>query len=211
MSRCDELVKTYPALQVCLPDIQRAAEALTATYRSGGCVYVCGNGGSEADSKHIVGELMKGFTLKRPVQLPDDVRESLSPETAAFLDSRLQGALPAHSLSAENALITAVINDISSDMIYAQQIYGYGKPGDAFIGISTSGNAVNVCLAAELSRAMGLRTIALTGRGGGKLAKLCDTAVRVPADETYKVQEYHLPVYHALCEMVEKTMFIGED
>jgi D-sedoheptulose 7-phosphate isomerase len=205
----EALVRRYPELAVCLPDIEAAYNALCRTFEGGGRVYVCGNGGSEADAKHIVGEFMKGFMKKRPVAFPPGVSARLSGETAALLKSRLQGALPAHSLSGESALLSALANDIDADIVYAQQIHGYGKPGDCFIGISTSGNAANVCLAAELARAMGLSTIALTGRGGGKLAKLCAAAVRVPADSTPEVQEYHLPVYHALCQAVEANFFEG--
>ena len=144
---------------------------------------------------------------KRLVRLPQGVAEKLSPETAALLSGKLQGALPAHSLTAEASLITALCNDVDADIIYAQQIYGYGKPGDSLVGISTSGNARNVCLAAELARAAGINTIALTGRAGGKLAGLCDVSIRVPADSTPEVQELHLPVYHALCAALESCFF----
>jgi len=204
----DTLSKQYPALSECLPDIQSAYETICRTYKNGGRLYVCGNGGSEADAQHIVGELMKGFEKRRPVSFAADVSAKLSKDTAILLKDKLQGALPAHSLSGETALLSALINDIDADIIYAQQIFGYGRPGDCFIGISTSGNAANVYLAAELARAMGLHTIALTGRDGGKLAKLCGTAIRVPADTTAGAQEYHLPVYHALCRAVEAHFFI---
>ena len=202
-----ELMKDYPALEVCRQSINKAYEALCRTYDGGGRVYVCGNGGSAADAGHITGELMKGFEKKRPVRFSSDVATRLSANTAAILEKKLQGALPCHNLSAETALMTALINDIDADIIYAQQIYGYGRPGDLFIGISTSGNAVNVLLAAELARAMGLYTIALTGRSGGQIAPICDIAICVPAEKTANVQELHLPVYHALCRAVEAHYF----
>jgi len=203
----DALIEKYPSLSECLPDIKKAFSLICQTYDGGGRVYVCGNGGSEADAKHIVGELMKGFMKRRPVRFPAELRKKLSPETVELFEDKLQGALPCHALSGETALITAVVNDTDPRLIFAQQIYGYGRPGDCFIGISTSGNAADVCLAAELARAMGLSTIALTGRGGGKLAGLCDAAVRVPADTTPDVQELHLPVYHALCAEAEAQYF----
>ena len=204
----DKLIKTFPALSVCLPDIQRAFETLRDTYTGGKRVYVCGNGGSAADSLHITGELMKGFLKKRPVTLSPEIALKLSPETKARMESQLQAALPCHSLMAETALLTAISNDVSAEMVFAQQVYGYGKPGDCLIAISTSGSAANVCLAAELAGAMGLRTLGLTGRGGGKLAGLCGVSVRVPADETPLIQELHLPVYHALCAALEEGFFV---
>jgi len=168
---------------------------------------VCGNGGSEADARHIVGELMKGFEKRRPVRFSPEVASRLAPATAAILEAKLQGALPCHALSGETSLTTALQNDVDADIVYAQQVHGYGRQGDCLVGISTSGNAVNVRLAAELARAMGLRTVALTGRGGGGLAGLCDVAIRVPADGAANVQEYHLPVYHALCRALEARFF----
>ena len=207
MNIFEELFKNYPALEICRQPIIEAYEALCRTYAGGGRVYVCGNGGSAADAGHITGELMKGFEKKRPVRLTPQVASRLSPDSAAILEKKLQGALPCHNLSAETALMTALINDIDTDIVYAQQIYGYGRPGDLFIGISTSGNATNVLLAAELARAMGLNTVAMTGREGGRLAPVCDIAICVPADKTAGVQELHLPVYHALCRGVEARYF----
>ncbi|MDR1692207.1 MAG: SIS domain-containing protein [Oscillospiraceae bacterium] len=185
-------------------------DAITACIRAfekGGTLYICGNGGSAADCQHIVGELMKGFQMKRPVSLPVKVRGSLSPETAVRLESSLQGALPAHALTVETALISALCNDIDADVVYAQQIYGYGKPGDVLLCISTSGNAENVVLAAELAKAMGLTVVALTGRDGGKLAALCNIVIRAEADTTAEVQQRHLPMYHRLCREVEAWFY----
>ena len=207
MSIFDELLRDYPALEVCYQAIADAYEALCQTYESGGRVYVCGNGGSAADAAHITGELMKGFEKKRPIRFTPDIASRLSANTAKLLENKLQGALPCHTLSSETALITALINDIDADIIYAQQVYGYGRPGDLFIGISTSGNATNVLLAAELAKAMGLKTVALTGQTGGKLAPICDIAICVPASKTASIQELHLPVYHALCRAVEARFF----
>jgi len=184
-----------------------AFELMRDTLKADNRIYVCGNGGSAADCQHITGELMKGFLLKRPVNFSKHITNKLSSETAALLSEKLQGALPCHSLTTETALITALSNDISADIVFAQQVYGYGRKGDCLICISTSGNAANVCLAAELGAAMGLGTIALTGYSGGKLAGLCDVAVKVPSDSTPQVQEYHLPVYHALCAELERYFF----
>lgn len=205
--KCDGLTNMYPQLSECIPSIKKAFELICQTYKNGGRVYVCGNGGSEADSRHIVGELMKGFEKRRPVKFSDEIKKNLSQKTTVFLEEKLQDALPSHSLSCETSLITAIINDISADIIFAQQIHGYGRRGDLLIGISTSGNAENVCYAAELASAMGLHTVSLTGRDGGKVAKLCDVSICVPATNTAQVQELHLPIYHALCREVESYFF----
>jgi D-sedoheptulose 7-phosphate isomerase len=207
----EKLFEDYPLLAECKEDIQKAFYLLRETIINGGRIYVCGNGGSAADSQHIVGEMMKGFLKKRPVTFTPEVKEKLTPETAQILSGKLQGALPCHSLMSESALITALINDISADIVFAQQIYGYGRKGDCLIGISTSGNAVNVCLAIELAAAMGLHTVALTGSSGGNLVKkqLCNAVIRVPSESTPKIQEYHLPIYHALCAALEDAFFAG--
>jgi D-sedoheptulose 7-phosphate isomerase len=203
----DEMLNRYPALAVNAEEIKNALTLLYETVTAGGRVYVCGNGGSAADAQHIVGELMKGFLSKRPVTLPADIARKLSPASRTFLEESLQGAIPAHSLTGEAALVSALINDVSADMIFAQQVYGYGRAGDVLICISTSGNARNVCLAAELAAAMGMRTLALTGKSGGSLAPLCELSIRVPSQATYEIQEYHLPVYHALCADLEANLF----
>jgi len=201
------LITDYPALSPCENDINKAYAFLHETVANGSCVYVCGNGGSASDCQHIVGEMMKGFLKKRPVTLAPQVLAKLSTESAEFLSAKLQGAMPCHALTVETALITALCNDVSADIIFAQQVYGYCKPGDCVICISTSGNAVNVCLAAELAGAMGIKTIAMTGQDGGKLATLCNVALKAPSDITLKTQEYHLPIYHALCAAVEDAFF----
>ena len=169
---------------------------------------VCGNGGSAADSDHIVGELMKGYLRPRPV--PEDMRARLraaDPALGPALAECLQGALPAVNLMAGSALLSAFGNDVSPDLAYAQAAYGHGKKGDVLLGISTSGNASNVRSALVVGRAMGMTTIGLTGRGGGKMAGLCDILVNVPAVRTFEIQELHLPVYHCLCAMVEERFF----
>lgn len=202
------LVNKYPELEACIPDIVRAFELLADSYRSGGKLLVCGNGGSSADSDHIVGELMKGFMSKRP--LPQQRRDELSaafPEDGAYLADHLQGALPAISLTSSTALISAYANDVAADMVYAQQVYGYGRREDVLLGISTSGNSANVIRALQVARARGLATIGLTGEHGGRMRELCDVAIRVPWGVTPDIQERHLPIYHALCILLEDEFF----
>ena len=200
-----ELVGRAPALLPCLNALERAVRMLIASFRAGGKLLVCGNGGSAADAEHIVGELMKGFRHPRP--LPAEIRERLSMAGDPALADRLQAALPAIALSGASPLATAVGNDQDPGLCFAQQVLGYGRPGDVFLGISTSGNAANVVAAARVARALGLRTIGLTGRDGGALAGVVEVAVKVPARETHLVQELHLPVYHALCAAVEEGLF----
>ena len=207
MTIIEKLIVDYPFLSECKSEIEKALSLLCAAVKEGRCIYVCGNGGSASDCQHITGELMKGFLKKRPVIFPAETAEKLSPQTAQLLCGKLQGAIPCHSLTAEISLITALCNDVSADIIFAQQIYGYGRKGDCLIAISTSGNAANVCLAAELAAAMGLSVIVLTGKKGGKLKTLCETAICVPADITHIIQEYHIIVYHALCAALEEVFF----
>lgn len=197
----DNLICRAPALACCVTDIEHAFLTLASAFRSGRKLLLCGNGGSAADAEHWAGELLKGFCSKRP--LSDAEKQGLPPELAG----RLQGALPVIPLTGFTALSTAFANDVAPELVFAQLIWGLGNPGDVFIGISTSGNAANVCAAAQAARAKGLITLALTGEGGGKLAPLCDHALRVPAAETYRIQEYHLPVYHCLCLMLEDEFF----
>ena len=193
-----ELLNRYPKLSVCEDSITKALEMMIETYKDGGKVLICGNGGSASDSGHIVGELMKGFLLPRKVS---DERISLD------LRENLQGGLPAISLCSHEALMTAFINDVKPDMVYAQQVYGYAKPEDLVIGITTSGNSVNVVNAIRVAKDMGVKTVGLTGEKGGKLAELSDVTIKVPETETYKVQEYHLPVDHYLCAKTEEAFF----
>lgn len=169
---------------------------------------VCGNGGSASDADHIVGELMKSFSKKRG--LPDawaNKLGQLSEGRGALLASKLEKGLPAISLNAHGGLISAISNDIGGDFVFAQQVVGYGRKNDVLLALSTSGNSQNVMDACLTARAMGLKVVGLLGEGGGKVKAWCDVAVCVPATDTAAVQEYHLPVYHTLCTMVEEAFF----
>ncbi|MCD8223198.1 MAG: SIS domain-containing protein [Clostridiales bacterium] len=202
------LITRYPALSVCGMDIYAAFEIMKSSFQHGGKLLICGNGGSCSDSEHIVGELMKGFCKKRP--LPCELRERLkeiNPGEGEMIATALECGLPAIALSAHTALNTAFANDKNPDLIYAQEVIGYGNPDDVFWGISTSGNSKNVVYAMQVAKAKGLKTIALTGRNGGKVAKIADVSIIVPFQETYQIQEYHLPVYHTLCLMLEDAFF----
>ncbi len=203
------LVQRHPDLEICLLDIQRAYDLLIQTFHMGGKLLVCGNGGSASDSDHIVAELMKGFLLKRP--LPRPVQERLSasiPEGGAYLAQHLQGALPVISLSSQAALATAFANDVAPDLVFAQQVYGYGQEGDALIAISTSGRSQNILYALQLARLLGLRTIGLTGQDGGFMKKLCQATICVPETSTPCIQEGHEAIYHAICAMLEQEFFV---
>ena len=192
------LYEKYTALEACREDIEKALELILHTYQNGGKVLVCGNGGSAADSEHIVGELMKGFLLKRPVtdeRIPERLRIGL------------QGSLPAISLPSQCAILSAFINDVDPEMMYAQLVYGYAKENDLVIGLSTSGNSKNVVNAIEVAKCLGVKTLSLTGSKESQMSALSDVTIRVPETETYKVQEYHLPVYHYLCAEVEQILF----
>lgn len=194
-----KLSERYPNLSVCEESVEQALEMMIDTYKNGGKVLVCGNGGSAADSEHIVGELMKGFLSKREVtdeRIPERLRRNL------------QGALPAISLPSQCAVLSAFVNDVEPDMMYAQLIYGYAGESDLVIGISTSGNSKNVVNAVETAKCMGVKTLSLTGAAESRLSELSDMTIRVPETETYKVQELHLPVYHYLCAKAEEFFFI---
>lgn len=204
----NDLIRRYPVLSSIQEDIENAYKTMVECYENGGKLLIVGNGGSAADSEHIVGELMKGFVKRRPVD--DAMRAALSEvdkERGEALAEKLQGGLPAIALTAHTALSTAFANDMDPVMCYAQQVNGYGKPGDVFLGISTSGNAENVMYAAVTAKAKGLKVVALTGKDGGKLAKISDVAMIMPEQETYKIQELHLPVYHVLCLMLEEHFY----
>lgn len=194
----EQLIERYPILSQCRESIAAALKLMIETYKNGGKVLVCGNGGSAADSEHIVGELMKGFLSHRKVS-DDRIPKSLS--------KYLQGALPAISLPSQCAILSAFINDVEPDMMYAQLVYGYAREGDLVIGLSTSGNSGNVVNAVEVAKCVGARTLALTGEKESKLSEMATVTIRVPETETYKVQELHLPVYHYLCAETEKEMF----
>ena len=178
--------------------LNRATECLIECFRKGGKLMVCGNGGSAADSAHIVGELVKGFLKKRP--LPADWTRELD-------GAPLQLGLPAMDLTAQSAVIAAIVNDLGGECIFAQQVLAYGQPGDVLLGISTSGNARNVELAMRAAKLKGVACIGLTGRGGGRLKALCDVLIEAPETETHRVQEEHIKLYHELCARVEAAFF----
>lgn len=202
------LIERYPKLAICKEDIKKAYELLEEAYRNGRKLLVCGNGGSASDSEHIVGELMKEFKLKRKVYGSQATAlKEIDPELGQVLADNLQGALPAISLTGHSSLQTAFMNDVVPELVFAQQVNGYGKSGDVFMGISTSGNSRNVLYAAVNAKAKGLKVIGLTGGQENKLMQYADVCIRVPETETYKIQEMHLPVYHCLCLMLEEKFF----
>lgn len=208
LNHIDHLIERYPKLVVCKEDIKNVYELLESAYSNGRKLLVCGNGGSASDSEHIVGELMKEFKLKRKVYSEQATAlKEIDPELGQILADNLQGALPAISLTGHSSLQTAFMNDAVPELVFAQQVNGYGKSGDVFLGISTSGNSKNVLYAAVNAKAKGLKVIGLTGAKENKLMKFADVCIRVPETETYKIQELHLPVYHCLCLMLEERFF----
>lgn len=203
-----DLIKRYPVLECVAADIDTVYKTMAECFEKGGKVLIAGNGGSAADSEHIVGELMKGFAKKRPVDAEmTEALMAVDEARGAELAAKLQGGLPAIALNAHTALSTAFANDVDPVLCYAQQVNGYGKPGDVFLGISTSGNAENVMYAAVTAKAKGMKVLALTGKDGGKLAKVADCSVIVPCQETYQIQELHLPIYHVLCLLLEEHFY----
>ena len=202
-----KLVHRYPPLTTCAADMHAALDLLAKAFENHGKVLLCGNGGSAADCDHIVGELMKSFRCPRPI--PPAHRDALNQIGAdgQHLSTALQGGLPCVALTAHAALNMAIANDVAADLVFAQQVYVLGRPGDVVWGLSTSGNSRNIVNAFRVARILGLPTIALTGQGGGMLAQLADVAVRVPATSTPEIQEFHLPIYHALCAALEVRFF----
>lgn len=204
----DTLVMRYPLLSECRDSIEEAYHIMEDAYSKGRKLLVAGNGGSASDSEHIVGELMKEFKMKRKVYAHQaEQLKSIDPEMGSVLAENLQGALPAICLTGHSSLTTAFMNDSSPELIFAQQVNGYGRVGDVFWGISTSGNSSNVCYAAVTAKANGLKVISLTGKKESKLSAMSDCCIRVPEIETYKIQELHMPVYHCLCMMLEEHFF----
>lgn len=204
----NNLMEKYPDLKVCKEDIFKAFELMCICYRNNGKILTCGNGGSASDSEHITGELMKGFRSDRA--LPLSVKNkiiSLFPEDGDYLCDHLQGAIPAISLTSNSSLNTAFANDVAPDMIFAQQVYGYGTKNDVLIGLSTSGNSQNVLRALQIAKVKDMVAIGLTGQSGGKMNDLCDVLIRVPRTLTSDIQELHLPVYHTICLLLEKEFF----
>ena len=204
----NNLIDRYPKLIICKDEIWQTYKILEEAYSLGRKLLVSGNGGSASDSEHIVGELMKEFKLKRKVfsQQAAALKE-IDLELGQVLADNLQGALPAISLTGHSSVQTAFMNDAEPELVFAQQVNGYGKSGDVFLGISTSGNSMNVLYAAVTAKAKGLKVIGLTGSKENKLMKYADVCIRVPETETYKIQELHLPVYHCLCLMLEERFF----
>ncbi len=193
-----ELFERYPRLKVCENSIKSALEMMIDTYDNRGKILICGNGGSAADCEHMVGELMKGFMRKREVtdeRIPEAIRK------------KLQGCLPAISLPSQCAVLSAFINDVDPEMMYAQLVYGYAEENDLLIALSTSGNSKNIVNAAKVAKCLGIKTLSLTGKNESRLSRLCDVTIQVPETETFKIQELHLPVYHYLCKEIERNYF----
>ena len=210
MDYIELLVKRYPDLKGLEAAILNAYKVIEKAYEGGNKLLVCGNGGSASDSEHIVGELMKGF--KNPRKLNDKLKkklEEVDEEAAEILSAKLQQPLEAIALTGGIALNTALINDVENggEYCFANQVLGYGKKGDALIAISTSGNSKNVYNACVVAKALGLKIIGLTGKDGGKLKNIADVCIIAPSNETYMIQEYHLPIYHTLCLMLEEHFF----
>ena len=200
-----DLIKRYPCMGVCREDLYTADKVLKESFACGGKLLVAGNGGSAADSDHITGELLKSFIKKRHVDksLLDSLNQ-IDAEAGSYLADKIQGSLPAIALTNNSALMTASLNDVDGNVMFAQQVNGLGTKGDVFMGISTSGNSKDIIYAMVVAKAKGLKTIALTGRDGGKIKNIADVSIVVPAVETFMIQELHLPVYHALCLSVEE-------
>ena len=208
MDYLQQLTERYPQLTYVKEEIMNAFNIISESYKKGGKLLIAGNGGSAADAEHIAGELMKTFakTRKMPDSFLDKIK-TIDQETAQYLIPRLQPGLPAIALSGHASLNTACINDIDGNITFAQQVYGYGKEDDVFLGISTSGNSKNILYAATVAKAKKIKVIALTGATGGKLKNFADVSICVPETETWKIQELHLPVYHILCMMLEDFFF----
>lgn len=204
----DDLMRRLPEIAPSAGAIKRAAAIIADCGRAGGTLLVCGNGGSASDSEHIVGEMMKGFVLKREVPEADVARlHESGVDDWQHIASHLQRGIRAIALTGHTPLTTAVLNDTDPHMTFAQQAYVYGRPGDVLIGLSTSGGAKNVANALKVARAFGLSTIGLTGSRPSPMDALCDVMIKAPTEVTFRVQEYHLPIYHTICLMVEEELF----
>ena len=204
----NDVFERYKSLEVCRESMEEAVQMMCETYKSGGKILVCGNGGSCADSEHIVGELMKSFVLPR--KMPDsdvDKFQNVLGDEAKMFSTYLQRGVPTFSLCSQSGVMTAYNNDVNADMVYAQLVYASAKENDLLIGISTSGNSVNVVNAVKVAKAMGVKSLCLTGKKECKIDKYAECVIKVPETETYKIQELHLPVYHYLCLETEKMLF----
>ena len=208
MDYIEDLIKRYSVLHVCEKDIRSAFDLIVVSYKNRGKLLIAGNGGSAADSDHISGELLKSFIkLRTPSQDFLDKLKSIDFETGAYLADKLQGSLAAIPLTNNSAVMTASLNDVDGNVMFAQQVNGLGNLEDVFLGISTSGNSKDILYAMVTAKAKDLKTIALTGRDGGRLKHIADVSIVVPENETYKIQELHLPIYHALCLQLEEYFF----
>ena len=209
--KIDKLIQRYPELEICRNDLNKAVTEICDSFRGGHKLLTCGNGGSASDSMHIVGELMKGFILPRSIKECNfDFYERLAssyPDDVEYFAKNLQCTLPAISLVGETALTTAFSNDQAPDLAFAQQVLGLGNSNDVLLAITTSGNSANVLHAIKVAKIKGLKTIALTGRTGGKVKALADISICAPADSAYTIQEFHLPIYHMLCIAAENEFF----
>ena len=205
MNYIENLIERYPELSVCKESISELTEIILSCYNAGGKILLCGNGGSAADCEHIAGELLKGFMSKR--SLNEEKIKMLEKNIGRETALKLQGAIPAIPLPSIIGVISAFANDVDPDLVYAQLVYAFAKPEDVLIAISTSGNSKNAVLSAKVAKSLGIKVCALTGASGGELSKIADVTVCVPEAETYKVQEYHLPVYHAVCAEAERIIF----
>ena len=202
------MMDRYPKLESCKDQIIEAYQVMEECYENGGKLLIAGNGGSAADSEHIAGELMKRFKTPRPVSSEfAEKLKSIDPVRGENLAKNLECGLMAIPLVAHEALTTAYINDVDGLGVFAQQLFGFGRPGDVFLGISTSGNSKNILPATVVARALGIKVVGLTGANGGELAKVADVAVKAPETETYMIQELHLPIYHCWCLMLEDRFF----
>lgn len=204
----DLLLERYPALKIIEKDIVEAYLIMEECYLNDGKLLIAGNGGSAADSEHIAGELMKRFKTPRPVsaEFAEKLR-TIDPVRGNDLAKNLECSLMAIPLVAHEALSTAYINDVDGLGVFAQQLFGFGRKGDVFLGISTSGNSKNVMSATVVAKAVGIKVIGLTGATGGELSEVADVCIKAPETETYMIQEYHLPIYHCLCLMLEDKFF----
>jgi len=206
--KLESLIKRYPTLGNCRESVSKAYFILEKCFRNGGKILIAGNGGSAADAEHIVGELMKGFKKTRSLSKEyADQLNLIDKEMGDFIVKNLQGALPAIALDGHPCLSTAFINDREPLLSFAQQVNGYGREGDVLLAISTSGNSKNILYAAVVARAKDMKIIALTGSKESKLSYFSDICIQAPETETYLVQEFHLPIYHTLCLMLEDEFF----
>ena len=207
MKHIDELVNRYPSLKSCKVEIENATRAFIEVYKEGGKLLICGNGGSASDAQHIVGELMKAFCKKRKISAEIEQNLKKNPLFDDELILNLEGSLPAISLNSETSLMTATMNDRVSELVYAQQVLGYAKDNDALLCISTSGNSKNIINAASVAKAMNIKVVSLTGQKDSKLSSISDITIKAPEVETFKIQELHLPIYHAICLEIEEYFF----